>query len=288
MKLTSFLLVLVVVFFFGCASGPQVSERETVTEKSVTEEVKKEPVKIVTTVYYPIKVESYFGDGVKDEYSVFTYDEDGIFLLKEELFNGDDSLQQSIVSEYSGSVSCIRSTYDAAGTLLSYESMLFDSDGNITKIEKFDNKNIIQSKSIYEYVDGMKSLWMVYNESESLLSTTIYTYSDLDLLKIESLSPGGDLEDYFELNYNIDGLLAENKHYDADNKIQDSRTFEYIDGFLVMEMINRKNGSVLRKIMHKNDQFGNHVESVFMDAGDNVKERLITSYDSREEINYEK
>ncbi len=287
MKLTSFLLALVAVFFIGCASSPEVSEMVTVKEDTVTEEVKKEPVKIVTIVYYPVKVESYFGDGVKDEYTVLSYDEGGSLLLKEELFNADNSLQQSIVSKYSDSESSVKTTYDAAGTLLSYEKILLDVDANIIKKKKFDNKDILQSISEYEYKDGMKSIWKVYNESGSLLSTTLYIYSDSGLARIESMSPGGDLEEYFEIIYN-NGLLSENNHYNSDGEIQDSRSFEYKNGFLVMELVNRKNGSVLRKIMYTNDQWGNPVETVFMDAGDNVQERLITAYESREEISYEK
>lgn len=288
MKITSFLLVLVAVFFIGCASGPAVSEIEIIQEDSVIEEVKKEPVKIVTTVYYPVKVEFYFGDGVKDEYSVFSYDENGVYLLKEELFNSDDSLQQYILSEYPGSESSLRSVYDVSGTLLSYENNLFDMDRNILKKEKFDNKDVLQSTSEYEYKNGMKTSWKVFNESGGLLSTTLYIYSETVLMRIDSLSPGGELEEYFELVYDDNGMLLENNHFNSDDKIQDSRSFEYKNGFLSMELVNRKNGSVLRKIMYKNDQFGNPVETVFMDAGDNVQERLVTVYESREEISYEK
>ncbi len=292
MKFVSFLLVLGVVFFIGCASGPAVPEVDTVEEKSVSEESankeKKEPVKIVTTVYYPVKVESYFGDGVRDEYSVYLYDEEGVFLLKEELLNADDILQQYIISEYNGTESYNKSTFDTTGALISYETNTLDMDGNILKREKFDNKDVLQSVSEYEYKDGMKSVWKVFNESGSPLGTTVYIYSDSKLIQIDSMNPGGGLEEYFELIYNNDGLLSENNHYNADNKIQDSRSFEYRDGFLVMELVKRKNGSVLRKIMYKNDQFGNPVETVFMDAGDNVQERLIIVYKSREEISYEK
>lgn len=298
MKFKSFLLVFGVVFFIGCASGPAVSETETVKEETVKEETvieesvnieeKKEPVKIVTTVYYPVKVESYFGDGVKDEYSVYLYDKEGALLLKEELINADDTLQQYVVSEYIGAESCQKNTFDAAGTLISYETNKLDKDGNILKREIFDNKDVLQSVSEYEYRDDMKSVWKVFNETGSLLGTTVYIYSDSKLTKIDSMNPGGDLEEYFELIYTGDGLLSENNHYNAENKIQDSRFYDYKDGFLVMELVKRKNGSVLRKIMYKNDQFGNPVETVFMDAGDNVQERLITVYESREEISYEK
>ena len=288
MKMTSILLVLFAVFFIGCASGPAVSEIEIITEDSVTEEVKNKPVKIVTTVYYPVKVESYFGDGVKDEYSIYSYDESGVLLFKEELFNAEDTLQQSIVSKYVGKESSVRSIYNAAGNLLTYEKSLFDMNGNVTKNEKFDNKDFLQTISEYKYEDNLKSIWKVFNESGSLLSTTLYVYSDSGLIRIDSMSPGGELEEYFELIYDSNGILLENNHYNSDGKIQDSRYFEYTNGFLSMELLNRQNGSVLRKIMYKNDQFGNPVETIFMDAGDNVQERLITVYDSREEISYEK
>ena len=83
----------------------------------------------------------------------------------------------------------------------------------------------------------------------------------------------------------IDG---ENIHYSANGEIVGSSSFEYKEGYLAMEKIHRKNGSVQRKILFINDQFGNPVETVFMDAGDNVQERLVRVYKSREVISYEK
>ncbi|MCK5198669.1 MAG: hypothetical protein KAR21_09980 [Spirochaetales bacterium] len=290
MKLTIFLMaVVVILLLFGCASTGEVTEVVSVEETAepVEEEVKKEPVKIITTVFFPVLEESYFGDGVKDEYRVFTYDVNGVLLLKEALFGADEVLQESIVYEYTGSESCMGSIYDAAGTLLSYRFKVMDADGNVLKKENFDNKNILQSRSEYEYEKGLKSSWMVYNASQSLLSTTNYIYTGNLLTRIESMGPGGDMEEYFELSYNSAGMLLENIHYNTDGEIEDSRSFEYKDGYLVMEKIHRKNGSVQRKIMYINDQFGNPVETVFMDSGDNVNERVIRVFESREEISYE-
>jgi len=288
MKFRSFLLILVALLFFGCASSPEVSDKEPIATETVVEEVQKEPVEIITTVYYPVKVDSYFGDGVKDEYTVYSYNEDGSLLLKEELFSTEDSLQQSVVFEYTGTESSVKSIYDGGENLLSYELNLIDIDGNTLKKEKFDSKDVLQSKSEYEFKDGKKITWKVFNETGSLLSTTNYNYTNDVLTRIDSLSPAGELEEYFDLQYDSNGLLLENKHFNSEGQIQDSRSFEYKDGFLVMELVNRKNGSVLRKLMYKNDQFGNPVETIYMDAGDNVQERLITIYESREEISYEK
>lgn len=290
MKLTIFLIaVVVILLLFGCASTGEVAEVVSVEETAepVVEEVKKEPVKIVKTVFFPVLEESYFGDGVKDEYTIFTYDDNGVFLLKEELFSADDVLQESVVYEYTDSETRLGRIFDAAGALLLYGLNIMDADGNILKNEKFDNKDVLQSRSEYEYQNGMKSVWRVYGASLDLLSNTNYIYTDNLLTRIESLNPGGDMEEYFELSYDDAGMLLENIHYNTDGKIEDSRSFEYKDGYLVMEKIHRKNGSVQRKIMYINDQFGNPVETVFMDAGDNVKERVIRVFKSREEISYE-
>jgi len=290
MKLpTFFIVVVVVLLLFGCASTGEVIDVVSVEETAepVVEEVKKAPVKIVTTLFYTVLEESYFGDGVKDEYRVFTYDDSGVFLIKEELFSADDALQESVVYEYTGSESRLGHIYDASGILLSYGLNVYDADGNILKKEKFDSRDVLQSRSEYEYRDGIKSRWSVYNDSQSLLSTTNYMYTGNLLTRIESFSPGSDLEEYFELSYDSAGMLLENIHYNTDGKIEDSRSFEYKDGYLSMEKVHRKNGSVQRKILYINDQFGNPVETVFMDAGDNVQERIVRMYESREEISYE-
>ncbi len=288
MKITTFLIAVVVLLLFGCASTGEIAEPvQTGTNEAVAEEVKKEPVKIVTTVFYTVQVESYFGDGVKDEYRVFTYDDSGVFLLKEELFGADGVLQESVVYEYTGSESRIGRVYDDAGTFLSYEFDTMDADGNILTKEKFDSKDVLQSMLEYEYQNGIKSVWRVYGASKNLLSTTNYISAGDLLTRIDSLNPGGDLEEYFELNYDSSGLLMEEIHYNTDGKIEDSRSYEYKDGFLSVEKVHRKNGSVQRKIVYVNDKFGNPVETVFMDAGDNVQERLVSIYESREVISYE-
>ena len=278
------------IFFIACATVPPTGKVETAddTTATVVKEVKKEPVKIVTTVFYTVKEESYFGDGTKDEYRVFSYNEEGTVLLKEELFSSDDQLQESIISEYSSSESGIRKFYGSDGNLKSYEKIQMDSDGNILKNEKYDSKDNLQSISEYEYKNRLKASWRVYSASNSLLSTTDYIYTGLLLTRIESLSPGGDLEEYFVLKYDSNALLLENAHFNYDGKIEDSKTYEYENGFLILEEQHRKNSSVSRKVMYKNDKKGNPVEITFMDAGDNVQERLVRVYDSREEISYEK
>ena len=288
MKIVSFLFIIIALVFTGCATSPNITEVVKDPEPIVVAEVEKEAVKIVSIVYYPVKVESYFGDGVKDEYTIFNYNGGGSLLLEEGLFSADDSLQQSIKYEYKRPESTVKSHYNFSGNLISYEINTMDTDGNLLKREKFDNKDVLQSMSEYEYVNGMMSIWKVFGESGGLLSTTVYSYSDNLLSHIESLSPGGELEEYFELNYDANGLLLENIHKNADGKILDSRSFEYKNGYLVLEIIKRKNGSVLRKILYENDKYGNPVETVFMDAGDNVQERLVTVFESREEISYEK
>ena len=224
MKLTTFLFTVVVaLLLFGCASTGEVTEPVAVEKTEtvpVTEEVKKEPVKIVTTVFYPVLEESYFGDGVKDEYYVLAYDDSGVFLLKEELFRADDVLQESVVYEYTGSESRLGRISDAAGVLLSYGLDTMDADGNILTKEKFDSRDVLQSRSEYVYKNGMKSVWRVYGASLDLLSTTNYIYTDNLLTRIDSLSPGGEIEEYFELNYDNSGMLLKNIHYSADGEIE--------------------------------------------------------------------
>ena len=290
MKLTTIFIAVIAVFlFFGCASTGEVPEVITVEESKdpVVVEEKKEPVKIVTTVFYTVKEESFFGDGVKDEYQIFTYDDSGVFLLKVETFSADDVLQESIKYENAKSETSKGLASDGSGVFLAYCLTSKDSEGNVLIYEKFDIKDVLQSRSEYEYKNGMKTVWRVYGASDNLLSTTNYLYTGDLLTRIESLNSGGGLEEYFELSYDSNAMLLENNHYNIDGKIEDSRSFEYKDGFLSMEKIHRKNGSVQRKILYVNDQFGNPVETVFMDAGDNVQERLFKVYNSREIISYE-
>ncbi len=292
MKLRFFFIAIVTAsIFYSCATtgepAPMQVVEETEKAEAVTEEVSTEPVKIVTTVFFPVREDIYFGDGTRDEYRIYTYNNGGVSILREELFGSDDKLSEYSEYEYNGTDSFVKRNYDSAGRLLSYTINNTDSMGNITRVENYNGKDQLQSRSDYEYSDGLKTKWSVYGSSMNLLSETDYKYKDGKLIRIESISSGGDLEEYFSIDYNSDGLAEKNVHYSASGEIEDSRSFEYENGFLTLERFHRKNGSVKRKIMYVNDKNGNPVETVYMDAGSNVSERIVRTYESREEISYE-
>ncbi len=290
MKKLYLLILSVVLFMFmaGCASSPKVAEpAASVKQPEKTAAVeKKEPVKVVKTVFYPVKETSYYADGAVDEITVYTYDDKGVKLLKKEVFDSDNVLQEWEQYEYSGDLVSVRKSFDKNNELQNYHVYKYDGSGNLVLDVTYNAKDEVQSKSEFVWDNGKKVKWNVYDGSGALLSITEYKYENGLNTKILSLNPAGKLEEYFVIEYNDKGLPVKNTHYSKDNKVLDSRTYEYKDGFLVLETVYRGNGSVKRKVVYSNDSNGNHVEIVYTDSADNVQERVVKEYKSREEVSF--
>ncbi len=276
------------MFMAGCASSPKAAEPAASAkqpEKTAAVE-KKEPVKVVKTVFYPVKETSYYADGAVDEITVYTYDDKGVKLLKKEVFDSDNVLQEWEQYEYSGDLVSVKKSFDKNNELQNYHSYKYEDNGNLVSDVTYNAKDEVQSKSEFVWDNGKKVKWNVYDGAGALLSTTEYKYENGLNTKILSLNPAGKLEEYFVIEYNDKGHPVKNTHYSKDDKVLDSRTYEYKNGFLVLETVYRGNGSVKRKVVYSNDSNGNHVEIVYTDSADNVQERVVKEYKSREEVSF--
>ena len=276
----------VVLFAAGCATAPEVKEPQVTEKETPAPEVKKEPVKVVTTVYYPVKETSLYADGSVDEVTVYTYDEKGEKLLKKELFDSDNVLEEWEEYEYPSPSSAVKKMFDKNGDLKNYHKYEYDKAGNLVSDTTFSAKDEVQSKSEYVWDGDRKIKWSVFDASGALLGTTEYIYEGSLNTKIINRNSAGEEEEYFVVEYNGDGLPVKKTEYSGDDKILGASTFEYKNGVLVLEKILRANGSVKRKVLYKNDENGNPVEIIYTDSADNVRERIVKEYKSREEVSY--
>ncbi len=282
-----------VLFYAGCATAPKVQKAAPkvtkaapkVTKPAVTVE-KKAPVKVETTVFYPVKEQSYYGDGGVDEITLYTYDKEGINLLKKELFDSDKALEETDQYEYADSMVSKIKRFDKNGVLQGYHKLQYNKNKKVTIDAVYNAKDELQTKSVYTWQDGKKSSWKVYDGSGTLLSTTEYVYKNGLNVRINNLNPGGEMVDYFVLDYNSAGRPVKNTHYSKSGAVLDTRTFEYKNGFLSAVTVLRGNGSVKRKVVYSNDKNGNPVEILYMDAGNNISERIVREYKSRKVISY--
>ncbi len=280
------LLAVGALIFAGCASAPQTQKAVPKTQKPAVTVKKKAPVKIETTVFYPVKEISYYGDGGVDEITLYTYDENGVNLLKKEVFDSDKVLEEMEKYEYSGSMVAVIKRFDKNKELQGYHKLQYNKDKKLTVDAVYNAKDELQSKSEYVWKDGVKVTWKVFDSTGALLNTTNYIYKNGLNVRINNLNSGGDMADYFVIDYNVSRLPVKNTHYNKAGTVLDSRSFSYKDGHLVGSTVLRGNGSVKRKIVYSNDKDGNPVEILYMDAGNNVSERIVREYKSRKVISY--
>ena len=274
------------VLIAGCATAPEVKESGEVKKAEPVAELKKEPVKVVTTVYYPVRETSLYADGSVDEVTVYTYDEKGEKLLKKELFDSDTVLQEREEYEYTGDLPAVKKSFDKNGDLQNYHAYEYDGAGNVVSDITYNPKDEIQSKSEYSWDGNKKIKWSVFDASGALFGTTEYIYEGGLNTKIINRNSAGEEEESFVTEYNSSGLPVKKTEFSADGKILGSRSFEYKDGILVLEKVLRSNGSVKRKIVYSNDEAGNPVEIIYTDSADNVQERIKKEYKSREVVSY--
>lgn len=290
------LVTLVLLAFFGCASQPAETDattEETAEEKSPTtgkaeetaEKETKEPEmkKVVQEIQLVKKRLSYFSDGVLDDYREYIYAEEGTNLLEEGLYNSEDEAEEKKVYTYKENLRTKMEIFNEKGELRSVHQYTYDDNGNLVEDILYDGEEKIQTRQQYEYnSQGKKIKWSVYGGSGALLSYSEYTYENGLNTRIENFSPGGDLLDYFKIEYNGDGLPVKNTWFSADGDVEEIREFDYTAGGLSEEIIRRGNGSVKRKILYTNNEKGNPVEAIHKDGGEKVLETVVFEYTTRE------
>lgn len=281
-----------IALLLGCATTAEKQKEEknktpqAETTKE-TEQKEEKPEKITETVYLLEKQSSLFPDGTLDEYLLRTYEEDSTKLRNEKRFTSEDKLEEKREYVYEEGLLKKVETYNDEGELEKYHSYTYDGDGNLTVDAIYNSEDELQSKSTFEYnEDGKKVKWSVYNANEALLSYTRYIWEDGKNTRIETYTPGGELDIYFELEYNENGQLIRKARYSADDTLQEYRSYIYKEGRLVEETVHRANDSVKRRILYSYGQHDKPTLIVYESSGGTVHEKVKREYIQREIVKY--
>jgi YD repeat-containing protein len=281
MRYAKLLPWLLAAVFFAAACATQAPAPEKIPE----EEAQEPEMREVSETVYLVKQElSYFPEGVLDRYRVYTYPEDGSRLLEEELYNAEDQLQERVEYRYEDGLQTEEAVYNGAGELLRLHRYSYDEQGNMTEDALYDANDELQSRSEYRYDEqGRKIEWRVYNGSGGLLAYTEYLYEDGRNTRIENYRPGGELEDYFEIEYDAQGRKIRSTWYDSEDEVVQYRTFSYGSSGLEEEVVHRANGSVKLRILYRNDEAGNPVAVRYEEADGDLRELVNYEYITRTE-----
>lgn len=289
----SFIFVLLalslVLLGIGCASQPETAEKaiETKAEEKTTETAAPEMEKIVEEVQLVSKKTTYYSDGVLASYRVFSYADEGTEKREEVLYNSDDEAEERIVYTYEGGNLVESRHYNGNNELQRIHRFDYNDEGLLIEDLLLNAEEEQQTRQEFEYNPaGRKSKWLVYNSDDTLISYSLYEYQDGLNTRIENYSAGNELLDYFVIEYNSEAKPEKRVWYNSSDQREQSRLYEYENGALVEETLLRANGSVKRKIVYKNNSFGNPVEVVYMDAGDDIQEQVTYEYITRNKVSY--
>ena len=277
-----------ILFWSGCAGQPETVEKAPEPKTEGVETAEPEMKKVTKDVQLVAKRSSYYPDGVLASYRVYTYADEGTAKREEVMYNSDDEVEERIEYTYEDGNLIESRTYNSDAELQRIHEYAYNDEGLLVEDQLLDPKGELQTRQVFEYnQDGKKTKWSVFNGEGTLLSYSIYEYENGMNTRIENYSAAGDLLDYFVIEYNADGKPVERVWYNGSDELEETRSFEYEDGALVKETVYRANGSVKRQIVYSNNSYGNPVEAVYMDAGDDVLEQLTYEYINRTRIYYE-
>ncbi|MDZ7794036.1 MAG: hypothetical protein U5P10_10215 [Spirochaetia bacterium] len=294
-----------VLLWTGCASQPETSEKapepkteaetaeaetaeaETGEAEESTEATEPELEKVVEEVQLVSKKTTYYSDGVLASYRVYSYADEGTEKREEILYNSDDEIEERIVYTYEGGNLTESRHYNGNNELQRIHQFDYNEEGLLIEDLLLNAKEEQQTRQEFEYNPaGHKSKWLVYNGNDTLMSYSLYEYKDGLNTRIENYSAGNDLLDYFVIEYNSGGKPEKRVWYNSSDQREQSRLYEYENGALVNETLLRANGSVKRKITYVNNSFGNPVEVVYMDAGEDIQEQVTCDYITRSKVSY--
>jgi YD repeat-containing protein len=289
-KLTGVLLVLTVVLLSitGCASAPDSTEQiepsartEARSESEISSDTETEPV--IKTVYLPSLELSYFADGTLDTRRSYTYQPGGTGLLRYENHDATGRVIERDEYVLEKDLPVERRSYNEKQELKTIRRYSHDPRGNLVSEETFDAADTFLLRSEYTYDENNRRTEIRITSSfAGAMGTTRYHYENGLPVRIESVSPSGDLEEYIALEYDSTERPVTRTRYDARGRVQDYTEYEYPEQNMSRETVYRAGGAVVRSAEYEHDETGNVKTIVHRDREGNVRERIEIEYVTRD------
>lgn len=282
------IVLFLTMLMFGCATAPGADEAPdtaaAVPEDSEPRVVPEpEPESGFRTVHLLSRETTFLGDGRLDSYRELTYEPAGTGLLQVLDYDANERLVQARLYELDEGLPAEERLYDQENQLRAIRRYEYDWQGNLTMEEQLDAAEEFQTRSTYGYdAEGRRTSWQVFSSFAGLMGSTAYSYDDDKLTRIDSLSPSGDLEEYFVIEFDEQGYPSQRTHFDARDRRLSYVQYNYVDGTLERETVRRPTGAEQRSVSYEYDQAGNIVVENHYDAAGNLRERIEREFITRE------
>ncbi len=280
------LVLLFSVLMFGCATVPAVDEAPdsvAAVPEDPEPELAPEPEPSFRTEYLLTRERSFLGDGRLDAYRELSYEPTGTGLLEDLRFTANGRLIQARRYELHDGRPVEERLYDQENQLSAIRRYQYDAQGNVMMEEQLDAAEEFQTRSTYGYdADGRRTSWQVFSSFAGLMGSTAYSYDNNRLTRIDSLSPAGNLEEYFIVEYDGEGRPVRRTQFDARDRRLGYVQYEYEGDTLVRETVRRGTGAVQRSVSYEYDQAGNIVGESHFDGAGNLRERIEREFATRE------
>ncbi len=222
----------------GCGTTQKAVEEPQVQQLPQTEEkaAEKPSVQIIKyRVPVVLKETRKYHNGEIDIYSVFEYENGTDNMISCTTYDSADEITEIIRAERSENIEK-NYYYNSSNDLIKTKIITKDSSGNIIEEQLIDSKDSQITRSEYTYAGTLKEKWSIFDSNNALLAYNTYIYDEKgNNTEIKSFSPSGKMEEYFINEFNDNGNIVSVKHFSSDEKLMDSSSHIYKNGFISEE-----------------------------------------------------
>jgi hypothetical protein len=164
----------------------------------------------------------------------------------------------------------------------------YSEDGiELLETHVYNSEDVLSERSLAEYRDGNMVTLTTVNADDEVLSLHRYEYLDGRMVEDRLFNGKDELQTALNWEYDNEGRKTRWSIYNGSGALLAYTLYHYEgadryeSGALVEELVHRKNGAVRRKTLFENDEAGNPLKIIYLDASNNVLEMLERSYISR-------
>ncbi len=278
----------IVLFLLGCASTPTpppASKQEGLSTVTSTQPEKKAKT-IIVRIPRVTKESIQFPDGTVDEYTLYTYSQDGKLLLKEELYDAaSKDILESREYQYQGGLVAEKRIYDGQKKLKSRRTYQY-TKGLLVEEAQLDRENNLQARLLYQYdAQNRRIEWKTLDASGSVVGISKYFYNGEKFpIRTELYGPGGNLELMISADYS-EGKKSREVFTSPDGKVEKEVVYRYDErGRLLGRTEYASNKAKISSIAYEYPlDFSVPSREIFLDGRDKPKKVVVFEYAFREE-----
>ena len=267
------------VLFSFCAALPPPPEKPAIQAESEESDTTPQTAMVKKVIRLVLREQTYFKEGgTPEKIRVYIYEDGSDRLTREELFSGGGKLLESIDYIYSEGLLTKKLFRDESGRTTGSRDYRYTPGGLLEEETVMGSREEIQTVSRYLYNEaGQRVRWDLINSQRNLISYSVYSYKNGNILRIDNYNPGGMVEEYFIFEY-TEGKRIKTSEYNAGKRLVRFTAFLYTEDLLTAEEYYNASGVLQRKVVYQRDAAGEITAFIHTDSRGIIREKVEREY----------